>query len=152
MTRPTPRRLWKYLCGPLRLTAYFHGPGDGRGQPQIPAAILLRALLGARVLGSAASTGWRPWCARLRGARWGSRGASGTMRWRTARSRWIRADPAARRRAVRRAKRNKAFEPEPPDRAGLDGTGAGRGQTEGCPSAVRSANARARSSGTCTRP
>ena len=50
MTQPTPRRLWKYLCGPLRLTAYFRGPGDGRGRPQIPAAVLVWALVVGQVL------------------------------------------------------------------------------------------------------
>src|SRR6266536_3010797 len=30
---PTPRRLRKYVCGPLRLAAYVRGPGDGRCRP-----------------------------------------------------------------------------------------------------------------------
>ena len=50
MTRPTPRRLWKYVCGPLHLTAYFGGPGDGRAQPQIPATALVWAFVVGQVL------------------------------------------------------------------------------------------------------
>ncbi|MDQ5833566.1 MAG: hypothetical protein M3550_11000, partial [Actinomycetota bacterium] len=50
MRRPTPRRLWKYVWGPLRLAAYMRGPGDGRCRPQIPAAVLVWALVLGQVL------------------------------------------------------------------------------------------------------
>src|SRR3972149_2853962 len=42
--------LWRCLGGPLRLTAYFRAPGDGRGRPQIPAAVLVWALVVGQVL------------------------------------------------------------------------------------------------------
>jgi len=47
---PSPRRLWKYLVRCLRLQSYLLSPGDGRTAPQIPARVLLWALLLGRVL------------------------------------------------------------------------------------------------------
>lgn len=133
MTRPTPRRLWKYLCGPLRLTAYFRGPGDGRGQPQIPAAVLVWALVVGQVLRECSFHGVE---ALVRSpARRALRVARGfgddALAYFTE-----RLDPGPTRTAlaatVRRAKRNKAFSASRWIGVAVDGTGAGHGQAEGC--------------------
>lgn len=50
MKLPTPRRLFRYVTGCLRLRPYLACPGDGRPQPQIPARVLLWALLISRLL------------------------------------------------------------------------------------------------------
>ena len=50
MKGPTPRRLQKYVARCLGLKAYLQAPGDGRVQPQIPAAALLWALLVGQIL------------------------------------------------------------------------------------------------------
>jgi Transposase DDE domain len=47
---PTPRRLQKYVARCLGLKTYLRTPGDGRRQPQIPAAALLWALLVGQIL------------------------------------------------------------------------------------------------------
>jgi hypothetical protein len=47
---PTPRRLFRYVTGPLGLRRYLEAPGDARPQPQIPARVLLWALLISRLL------------------------------------------------------------------------------------------------------
>jgi hypothetical protein len=47
---PTPQRLWKYIARCLRLQSYLASPGDGRTAPQIPARVLLWALLISRIL------------------------------------------------------------------------------------------------------
>jgi Transposase DDE domain len=46
----SPQRLWKYIARCLRLQPYLESPGDGRTAPQIPARVLLWALLVGRVL------------------------------------------------------------------------------------------------------
>ena len=133
MTRPTPRRLWKYICGPLRLTAYFRGPGDGRGRPQIPAAVLVWALVVGQVLRECSFHGVE---ALVRSpARRALRVARGfgddALAYFTE-----RLDPGPTRTAlaatVRRAKRNKAFSPGRWIGVAVDGTGAGHEQAEGC--------------------
>ena len=50
MKAPTPRRLFRYVTGCLRLRSYLDNPGDGRPQPQIPARVLLWAMLISRLL------------------------------------------------------------------------------------------------------
>lgn len=45
MKAPTPRRLLRYVRQCLRLRSYLACAGDGRPQPQIPARVLLWALL-----------------------------------------------------------------------------------------------------------
>jgi hypothetical protein len=47
---PSPQRLWKYLARCLRRQSYLESPSDGRKAPQIPARVLLRALLLGRLL------------------------------------------------------------------------------------------------------
>ncbi len=134
MRRPTPRRLWKYVCGPLRLAAYFRGPGDGRRQPQIPAAVLVWALVLGQVLRECSFHGVEalvrsPARRALRVAR--SFGDDALAYFTE------RLDPGPTRTAlgatVRRAKRNKAFSPSRWIGVAVDGTGAGHGQAAGCP-------------------
>lgn len=131
MRGPTPRRLWKYVWGPLHLGAYVRGPGDGRRRPQIPAAGLVWALLVGQVL-----------------REWSFHGVEALVRSPARRRLPIaqgfgddalayfteRLDPGPTRAAlaatVRRAKRNKAF-----GRwigLAIDGTGAGRGRAPSC--------------------
>ena len=50
MKGPTPRRLQRYVGRCLGLRTYLRAPGAGRGQPQIPAAALLWALLIGQLL------------------------------------------------------------------------------------------------------
>lgn len=45
MKGPSPRRLWKYATGRLRLRKFLCAPGDGRLRPQIPAQALYWSLL-----------------------------------------------------------------------------------------------------------
>ena len=131
MTRATPGRLWKYVCGPLRLTAYFRAPGDGRGRPQIPAAALVWALVIGQILRECSFHGVEalvrsPARRALRVAR--SFGDD-TLAYFTE-----RLEPEPTRTAlaatVRQAKRNKAFGHW--IGLALEGTAAGHGQAEGC--------------------
>jgi hypothetical protein len=116
------------------LTAYFHGPGDGRRQPQIPAAVLVWALVLGQVLRECSFHGVEalvrsPARRALRVAR---RFGDDALAYFTA-----RLDPGPTRAAlaatVRRAKRNKAFRPSRWIGVAVDGTGAGHGQVEDCP-------------------
>ena len=50
MKGPSPRGLWKYIARCLRLQSYLESPGEGRTAPQIPAPVLLWALLLGRLL------------------------------------------------------------------------------------------------------
>jgi hypothetical protein len=50
MSGPTPRRLLDFVTRRLRLRKYLRDPGDGRPQPQIPAQLLLWALLVGQIL------------------------------------------------------------------------------------------------------
>ena len=133
MTTPTPRRLWKYLCGRLRLTPYLRGPGDGREQPQIPATVLVWVLLVGQVL-----------------REWSFHGLEALVRSPARRALRVprgfgddalayfteRLDPGPTRRAlaatVRRAKRNKALGARGWIGVAIDGTGAGHRRAEGC--------------------
>lgn len=133
MRRPTPRRLWKYLCGPLRLRAYVRAPGDGRARPQIPAAVLVWALVLGQILRECSFHGVE---ALVRSpARRALRVARGfgddTLAYFTE-----RLDPGPTRTALaatlRRAKRNKAFRRSGWIGVAVDGTGAGHRQAEGC--------------------
>ena len=132
-TRPTPRRLWRYLTQQLRLQPYLEAPGDGRVRPQISAAVLVWALLVGHVL-----------------REWTFHGLEALVRSPARRALRVRRrfgddalayfterlDPAVTRQAaaatVRRAKRNKALGRSGWIGLALDGTGAGHEETEGC--------------------
>jgi hypothetical protein len=115
------------------LAAYFRGPGDGRRQPQIPAAVLVWALVLGQVLRECSFHGVEalvrsPARRALRVAR---RFGDDALAYFTE-----RLDPGPTRTAlaatVRRAKRNKAFRASRWIGVAIDGTGAGHGQTAGC--------------------
>jgi hypothetical protein len=116
------------------LTAYFRGPGDGRRQPQIPAAVLVWALVLGQVLRECSFHGVEalvrsPARRALRVAR--SFGDDALAYFTE------RLDPGPTRTALaatmRRAKRNKAFRASRWIGVAVDGTGAGHGQAAGCP-------------------
>ncbi len=133
MKGPSPRRLRKYVCGPLGLQKYLQSPGDGRRQPQIPAHVLIWALLLGQLL--------RQFSFLAIEALAGSpvRSAAGlhrsfsddTLAYFTE-----RLDPALTRVAMaatlRKAKRNKAFDESRFIGLVVDGTGAGRRRAGGC--------------------
>ncbi len=133
MTRPTPRRLAAYVRQRLALTAYLEAPGDGRVRPQIPAAVLVWALLVGHVL--------REWTFHgvealvrspaRRALQVGRRFGDDALAYFTE-----RLDPGPTRRAlaatVRRAKRNKAFGASRWIGLAIDGTGAGRCRVAAC--------------------
>lgn len=133
MRGPTPRRLRKYVCGPLRLAMYVRGPGDGRRRPQIPAAALLWALLVGQVLREysfhAVEALVQSPARRALGVERGF--GDDALAYFTE-----RLDPGPTRRAlaatVRQAKRNKAFGRRGWIGLAIDGTGAGRCQAAGC--------------------
>ncbi len=134
MIRLTPRRLWTYLSRRLRLRAYFQAPGDGRIRPEIPARVLLWALLLGQLLREVSYAGLE---ALVRSP---ARPALGVPRrfgddalaYFTE-----RLDPGPTRAALaatlRQAKRNKAFEGSYLLGLALDGTGAGRSTQARCP-------------------
>jgi hypothetical protein len=129
---PTPARLYKYCCQTLGLKAYFRDPGDGRITPQIPASVLLWALLLGKVLRVASFHGLEE-LVRLGGRGMGVPCSFGddTLGYFTERL------SAARLRAtlaglLGRARRNKAFARTPLIGLALDGTGAGRSQRARC--------------------
>jgi len=133
MKGPTPRRLQKYVARCLGLKAYLQSPGDGRMQPQIPAAALLWTLLMGQVL--------REWAFHALEAlvRSRARRALGVGRafgddalaYFTER---LAAAPtrAALAQAVRRAKRNKAFDHCRFLGLSVDGTTVGRCAQQAC--------------------
>ncbi|MBM4027366.1 MAG: transposase [Planctomycetes bacterium] len=133
MKGPTPRRLFRYVTGCLRLRPYLVDPGDGRPQPQIPARALLWALLITRLLREPSFHGveqlvrssvCRALCV---SAAFGD-DALGyfTERLEAASTR------AALLHAVRLAKRNKAFDDCGFVGLAIDGTSAGRSAQRGC--------------------
>jgi len=131
--RPTPRRLWRYVVGRLRLGAYVRTPGDGRGRPQIPAAALVWALVVGQVLRECSFHGVEALVrSPARRALPVSRGfGDDALAYFTE-----RLDPGPTRAAlaatVRRAKRNKAFAAGRWIGVAIDGTGAGCCQGAGC--------------------
>jgi hypothetical protein len=133
VSRPTPRRLWRFVTERLRLKAYVQAPSDGRVRPQIPAAVLVWALVVGHVLREWSFHGVEalvrsPARRALRVAR--SFGDD-TLAYFTE-----RLDPAPTRQAavaaVRQAKRNKALGRNGWIGLAIDGTGAGYCAAEGC--------------------
>jgi len=130
---PSPRRLRKYVCGPLGLKQYLQSPGDGRRQPQIPAQVLIWALLLGQLLRQFSFLAMEAL-------------ASSPVRWAAGVHRSFsddtlayfteRLDPALARVAMaatlRKAKRNKAFDGSRLIGLVVDGTGAGRRRAGGC--------------------
>jgi hypothetical protein len=131
--RPTPRRLWGFVTERLRLRGYLRAPRDGRPRPQIPAAVLLWALVMGQVL--------REWSfhgveALVRSParhalRVGRRFGDDALAYFTE-----RLDAAGTRQAaaatVRQAKRNKALGGTGWIGLAVDGTGVGRSEKPGC--------------------
>jgi hypothetical protein len=146
----TPRRLWSYVVKQLRLQPYLQAPGDGRRRPQIPAAVLVWALLVGQVLRECSFHGVEALVhSRARGAlRVRRRFGDDSLSYFTE-----RLDPGPTRTAlaatVRQAKRNKAFGARRWIGLAIDGTGAGHGAAAAARSVIRSGIARGRSSAPC---
>lgn len=134
MKRPTPRHLRHYVAKCLGLKRYLQAPGDGRVQPEIPAGVLLWALLVGQILRECSFAAIEAL-------------ACGSGRAAAAISRTFgddalayfteRADVTVTREAtvaaIRRAKRNKAFDGSRFIGLALDGTGGGRSHEALCP-------------------
>ena len=133
MRKPTPRRLSAYVRKRLALTPYLEVPGDGRVRPQIPAAMLLWALLVGHVLREWTFHGLEALVRSpaRRALRVGRSFGDDALAYFTE-----RLDPGPTRTAlaatVRRAKRNKAFGKSGWIGLAIDGTGAGHCHAEGC--------------------
>lgn len=133
MKLPSPRRLWKYVTRQLGLEKFLHQPGDGRPQPQIPARLLLWALLICRLLRESSFLAIEQLVRSATRALALSRSFSDdALSYFTE-----RLDPAPTRAALiqvlHRAKRNKAFENSRFIGLSIDATGAGHGRQSGCP-------------------
>jgi hypothetical protein len=130
---PTPRRLLRYVTRCLRLGRYLADPGDGRPQPQIPARVLLWALVLGRLLREPSFHGVeqlvRSSACRALGVYQGF--GDDALSYFTE-----RLDPARTRAALidtlLRAKRNKAFHNSAFLGLAIDGTTAGRSSSQGC--------------------
>ncbi len=133
MNGPTPRRLRKYVAQRLGLAPYLEAPGDGRVHPQIPAQAILWGLLVGQVLRECAFHGVE---ALVRSTARQALGVSTAFSDDTLAYFTERLDPdpsrAALVRAVRQAKRNKAFAASPYIGLAIDGTTAGRCATAAC--------------------
>lgn len=133
MSRLTPRRLWTYLCRRLRLRAYLQAPGDGRLRPEIPAHVLLWALLLGQLRREVSYAGVE---ALVRSPARPALGVSRRFGDDTLAYFTERLQPAPTRQALaatlRLAKRNKAFALSRFIGLALDGTGAGRSRRERC--------------------
>jgi hypothetical protein len=133
MNGPTPRRLLHFVTRRLRLRPYLRDPGDGRPQPQIPAQLLLWALLVGQTLRqysfhAVEALVRSPARRHLSLSAPFSEDALGYFT--------ERLDPRSTRQAlislVRRAKRNKAFEDCYWIGLAIDGTGGGWRTHHGC--------------------
>ena len=133
MKGPTPRRLLKYVAGPLGLSRYLREPGDGRPQPKIPAKALLWGLLIGELLREHSFLAIEA----LAGSRVRSNlGLSRSFGDDALAYFTERLDPALTRTALaatlHKAKRNKAFDGSRFIGLVVDGTGAGRSRVGGC--------------------
>jgi hypothetical protein len=128
---PSPARLRKYCCQRLRLDGYLRDPGERRIYPQIPARVLLWALLLGKMLRVPSHYGVEMLTAHAgRNLGVDVKFSDDTL------SEFIRRlDPEVTRRALvmllRQAKRGKAFAGEFIG-AAIDGTGAGRSARQRC--------------------
>lgn len=133
MSGPTPRHLLQFVTRRLRLGNYLRDPGDGRPQPQIPAQLLLWALLLAQIL---RQYSFHAIEAFVRSEARRNLSISKPFSEDTLGYFTERLDPVPTRQAllsvVRRAKRNKAFENCLRIGLALDGTGAGWRTQAGC--------------------
>ncbi len=133
MKGPSPRRLQKYVCGPLGLQEYLRSPVYGRRQPQIPAPVLIWALLLGQLLRQFSFLAIEALAGSpVRSAAGVHRGfGDDTLAYFTE-----RLNPAHTRLALaatlRKAKRNQAFDTSRFIGLVVDGTGAGRRRTGGC--------------------
>ena len=134
MKAPTPRHIRKYVAGCLRLKWYLQAPGDGRLQPRIRAGVLLWALLAGQILRECSFAAVE---ALARSSARRALGASQKFGDDALGYFVERADPNVTRRAtvaaIRRAKRNKAFDDNRFIGFALDGTRAGGSEEKICP-------------------
>jgi hypothetical protein len=130
---PTPRRLFRYGRGGLRLRSYLADPGDGRPQPQIAARGLLWAMLISRLLRETSFHAVEQLvrCSACRALCVPSSFGDDALGYFTE-----RLDPgptrATLRNLVRLAKRNKAFDNCRFIGLAIDGTAAGRSTNPEC--------------------
>lgn len=133
MKVPTPRRLFRYVTRCLRLRCYLVCPGDGRPQPQIPARVLLWAMLISRLL---RETSFHAVEQLVRSSACRALGVSTAFGDDALGYFTERLDPApiraALRDTVRLAKRNKAFDNCRFIGLAIDGTTAGRSSSPEC--------------------
>ena len=133
MSSPSPRRLLHFVTRRLRLRKYLQDPGDGRRQPQIPAKLLLWALLVGQVL---RQNSFHAVEALVRSPARRNLPISASFSDDALGYFTERLDPDATRQAllsvVRRAKRNKAFDDCRWIGLAVDGTGAGWRTKQGC--------------------
>lgn len=133
MSGPTPRRLLHFVTRRLRLRKYLRDPGDGRPQPQIPAQVLLWALLVGQVL---RQYSFHALEALVRSPARRNLSLSAPFSEDALGYFTERLDPGPTRQALlsvlRRAKRNKAFDDCRWIGLALDGTGAGWRTQWGC--------------------
>lgn len=134
MKAPTPRHLRHYVAQCLGLQWYLEAPGDGRVQPRIPASALFWALLVGQILRECSFAAVEALaCSSARPAL----GVSRTFGDDTLSYFVERADPDVTRTAavaaIRRAKRNKAFDDSRFIGLALDGTRGGGSEEKICP-------------------
>lgn len=133
MNSPTPRRLLYFVTRRLRLRKYLRDPGDGRPQPQIPAQLLLWALLVGQIL---RQYSFHALEALVRSPARRNLSLSAPFSDDALGYFTERLDPGPTRQAllsiVRRAKRNKAFDDCCRIGLAIDGTGAGWRTEQGC--------------------
>jgi hypothetical protein len=133
MSGPTPRRLLCFVTRRLKLRRYLEDPGDGRSQPQIPAQLLLWAMLLGQILRQCSFHALE---ALVRSPARKNLALSAEFSEDALSYFTERLDPGPTRQALlsilSRAKRNKAFETSGCIGLAIDGTGAGWRTRQGC--------------------
>jgi hypothetical protein len=133
MSGPTPRLLLCFVTRRLKLRRYLEEPGDGRPQPQIPAQLLLWAMLLGQILRQCSFHALEALVRSpaRKNLALSARFSEDTLSYFTE-----RLDPGPTRQALlsilSRAKRNKAFENSGWIGLAIDGTGAGWRTRQGC--------------------